>query len=65
MFVTLEQQTDTEIGTTAKLLQKNLPMWKAVRDHYRILKGHFPGGPVVKLSWFHCRGHGLDPWSGS
>ena len=25
----------------------------------------FPGGPVVKTSRFHCRGHGLDPWSGN
>ena len=23
----------------------------------------FPGGPVVKILHFHCRGHGFDPWS--
>ena len=23
----------------------------------------FPGGPVLKTPCFHCRGHGLDPWS--
>ena len=25
----------------------------------------FPGGPVVKTPRFHCRGNGLDPWSGN
>ena len=25
----------------------------------------FPGGPVVKTPRFHCRGLGLDPWSGN
>ena len=24
----------------------------------------FPGGPVVKIPRFHCRGHGFHPWSG-
>lgn len=24
----------------------------------------FPGGPVVRTSNFHCRGHRLNPWSG-
>ena len=24
-----------------------------------------PGGPVVKTLRFHCRGRGLDPWSGN
>ena len=23
----------------------------------------FPGGPVVKIACFHCRGHGFHPWS--
>lgn len=25
----------------------------------------FPDGPVVKTPGFHCRGHGLDLWSGT
>ena len=25
----------------------------------------FPGGAVVKNLHFHCKGHRLDPWSGS
>ena len=25
----------------------------------------FPGGPVVKTPCFHCRGNGLDLWSGN
>ena len=25
----------------------------------------FPGGPVVKILRFHCRGHRSDPWSGN
>ena len=27
--------------------------------------GDFPGGPVVKTPYFHCRRHGLDPWLGN
>ena len=22
----------------------------------------FASGPVVKIPWFHCRGHKFDPW---
>ena len=25
---------------------------------------NFPGGPVVKILRFQCRGHGFHPWSG-
>ena len=25
----------------------------------------FPGGPVVKILCFQCRGHGFDPWLGN
>ena len=25
----------------------------------------FPGGPVVRTTDFHCRGHGFDPWLGN
>ena len=25
----------------------------------------FPGGPVIKTLFFHCRGQGFDPWSGN
>ena len=25
----------------------------------------FPGGPVVKIPHFHCRGCGSDPWLGN
>ena len=25
---------------------------------------YFPGGPVVKVPYFHCRGYKLDPWLG-
>ena len=24
--------------------------------------GDFPGGPVAKTPFFHCRGNGFDPW---
>ena len=27
--------------------------------------GDFPGGPVVKILYFHCREHRFDPWSGN
>ena len=25
----------------------------------------FPGGPVVKIPYLHCREHGFDPWLGN
>jgi len=25
----------------------------------------FPGGAVIRTPGFHCRGHGLDLWSGN
>ena len=25
----------------------------------------FPGGPVVRIPHFQCRGHKFDPWSGN
>ena len=25
----------------------------------------FPGGPVVKTLYFHCRGHKFNPWWGN
>ena len=28
-------------------------------------KREFPGSPVVRTQNFHCRGQGLDPWSGN
>ena len=31
----------------------------------RIEAWDFPGGPVVKTSCIHCRGHRLGPWSGT
>ena len=30
-----------------------------------ILCRDFPGGPVVKTLFFHCRGRQFDPWSGN
>ena len=27
--------------------------------------GDFPGGPVVKILYFHCRGHRFYPWYGN
>ena len=27
--------------------------------------GDFPGGPVVKILRFHCRGRGFNPWLGT
>ena len=29
----------------------------------QIYASESPGGPVVRTPRFHCRGHGLDPWS--
>ena len=29
------------------------------------IKWDFPGGSVVKILSFNCRGHGFDPWSGN
>ena len=29
------------------------------------LSREFPGSPGVRTLCFHCKGHGLDPWSGN
>ena len=34
---------------------------KQMKDSSRNL----PGGPVVNLLCFHCRGHGFNPWLGN
>ena len=26
------------------------------------VKEDFPGGPVAKTLYFHCKGHGFNPW---
>ena len=28
-------------------------------------EGDVPGGPLVKALCFHCRRHGINPWSGN
>ena len=33
-------------------------------ENYLRKMPNFPGGPVVKILHFHCRGHGFNPWSG-
>ena len=33
--------------------------------YLRRVESDFLGSPVVKTPWFHCRGLGLDPWSGN
>ena len=30
-----------------------------------IIRGDFPGGPVVKTPRFQCKGHGFNPLSGN
>ena len=39
--------------------------WPGVGDLKTGRGQEFPGDPVVKTLDFHCRGHGLDPWSGN
>lgn len=40
--------------------------WQKVHTKYNLYehKYNFPGGPVVKILNFHCRGCGFDFWSG-
>ena len=33
--------------------------------HLKKCFGDVSGGPVTKTLCFHCRGPGLDPWSGN
>jgi hypothetical protein len=30
-----------------------------------VIPQDFPGGPVFKMLYFHCRGHKFDRWSGN
>ena len=42
----------------AKLLQ-------LVKERFTLKKNdNFPGGQVVKILGFHCKGHRFNPWSG-
>ena len=53
-------------------VQKNKCTWCIDPNGYKwkeafknIFIGDFPGGPVVKTTHFHCRGHVSHPWSGN
>ena len=39
--------------------KKTTCLWSA---HSTSIHWDFPGGPVVKIPFFHCRGHRFDPW---
>ena len=40
-------------------------MPKQLKGKRIVFSGDFPGGPVVKTPYFHCRGHGFHPRSGN
>ena len=42
-------------------LCETLPDFYLLRDIYR----DFPGGSVVRTPYFHCSGHGFNPWLGN
>ena len=46
----------------ARVSESTDQSWPLVKN---IILWEFPGGPVVRTPQFHCRGHGLDPWSGN
>ena len=61
-------------------METRLPMTEVMFEDHSIIimeNGHykyniknrhewdFHGGPVVKIPHLHCRGWGLDPWSGT
>ena len=43
-----------------KILYDLIHMWNLKTKHK-----DFPGGPVVKISHFHCKGHKFSPWLGN
>ena len=43
------------------LLAQEKTIWSA---RLKIKIRDFPGGPMVKILCFHCRGHRFNPWSG-
>ena len=43
-----------------KVISMNFSIYK-----HQGLNREFPGGSVLRAPHFHCRGHGLDPWSGN
>ena len=44
-------------------------LWMCLSPNFLYLSKHqlqhFPGGPVVKIPNFQCRGHGFNPWLGN
>ena len=52
-----------KVNRTLTSRNSNVPVirWEG----FNILSQDFPGGPVVKMPLFHCKGHGFDPWSGN
>ena len=47
----------TESRLVAARMTRNWRREEEMRD--------FPGGPVVKTLYFHCRGHCFNPWLGN
>ena len=36
---------------------------KGLGFNFKLAGGDFPGGPVVRMPCFHCRGHRFNSWS--
>ena len=62
MWMDFEGIVLSEISQTEqkKLLYDLTRMWNLKTKHK-----DFPGGSVVKISRFHCKGHEFSPWWGN
>ena len=73
MKLTVEKKTSTQkksqIVVTRGLREERMgSQWLTTKFQLGMMEKFwtdFPGGPVVKTPFFHCRGHEFDPWSGN
>ena len=54
--------TTASPGKSPNVVSFNTPIFQYFFNYLNIVrKIEFPGGAVVKIPCFHCRGHGFDP----
>ena len=59
----LQQKKKKKKGMATALPQAKCHFWLCSKDI--LFAGDLPGSSGAKTQCFHCKGHGLDPWSGN
>ena len=53
------------VGSRERIKLRKLKVFATQGNIKNLGSRDFLGGPVVKNSSFHCRGHRFNPWSGN